>query len=372
MRDDGAIGVNTCSPGASCDAAGVLSCIEARSSTPRAKMGACFEEGVRMRDDGAIGVNTCSPGASCDAAGVLSCIEARSSTRRFDADVDITQGQRDAVLHAASRAPSAGAMMMYSIIDVREQATRDRLAVLCDNQPMIAKAPWALVFVVDYCKWIDLFEYAGCLDDAFARESGCVAVLCDNQPMIAKAPWALVFVVDYCKWIDLFEYAGCLDDAFARESGCVHRSHPGLGDFAIAAQDAVIAAQNAVIAAEAVGLGTCYIGDVVENAEAVRELLDLPPHTVPLSMLILGVPRKRHPATPHPTVNLVMSERYRRADAETLDAQVREMDAMFRPHANEAGARVRDIYTRKHTSSFMAEMSRSMELWLKNWVGEGW
>lgn len=278
-----------------------------------------------MRDDGAIGVNTCSPGASCDAAGVLSCIEARSSTRRFDADVDITQGQRDAVLHAASRAPSAGAMMMYSIIDVREQATRDRLAVLCDN-----------------------------------------------QPMIAKAPWALVFVVDYCKWIDLFEYAGCLDDAFARESGCAHRSHPGLGDFAIAAQDAVIAAQNAVIAAEAVGLGTCYIGDVVENAEAVRELLDLPPHAVPLSMLILGVPRKRHPATPHPTVNLVMSERYRRADAETLDAQVREMDAMFRPHANEAGARVRDIYTRKHTSSFMAEMSRSMELWLKNWVGEGW
>ena len=271
-----------------------------------------------MRDDGAIGVNTCSPGASCDAAGVLSCIEARSSTRRFDADVDITQGQRDAVLHAASRAPSAGAMMMYSIIDVREQATRDRLAVLCDN-----------------------------------------------QPMIAKAPWALVFVVDYCKWIDLFEYAGCLDDAFARESGCVHRSHPGLGDFAIAAQ-------NAVIAAEAVGLGTCYIGDVIENAEAVRALLDLPPHTVPLSMLILGVPRKRRPATPHPTVNLVMSERYRRADAETLDAQVREMDAMFRPHADEAGARVRDIYKRKHTSSFMAEMSRSMELWLKNWVGEGW
>lgn len=278
-----------------------------------------------MNDNDANGVNVCSPGVCCDATGVLPCIETRSSTRQFEADADITQGQRDAVLHAASRAPSAGAMMMYSIIDIREQATRDRLAVLCDN-----------------------------------------------QPMIAKAPWALVFVVDYCKWIDLFEYAGCLDDAFARESGCARRPHPGLGDFAIAAQDAVIAAQNAVIAAEAVGLGTCYIGDVIENAEAVRALLDLPPHTVPLSMLILGAPRKRRPATPHPTVNLVMSERYRRADAETLDAQVREMDAMFRPHANEAGARVRDIYTRKHTSSFMAEMSRSMELWLKNWVGEGW
>ena len=278
-----------------------------------------------MEDKDKIGEGAFSPNVDCDAAAVLSCIESRSSTRQFSTDATITQDQREAVLHAASRAPSAGAMMMYSIIDIREQATRDQLAVLCDNQPIIAKAPWALVFVVDYCKWIDLFEHAGCLDESFAEQSGCAS-----------------------------------------------RPHPGLGDFGIAAQDTVIAAQNAVIAAEAVGLGTCYIGDVIENAETVRKLLDLPPHTIPLSMLILGVPRKTRPATPHPTVNLVMNERYRRADAETLDAQVREMDALFRPHANEAGARVRDIYTRKHTSSFMAEMSRSMELWLKNWVGEGW
>lgn len=134
----------------------------------------------------------------------------------------------------------------------------------------------------------------------------------------------------------------------------------------------MIAAQNAAIAAEAVGLGTCYIGDIIENAEEVRDLLDLPEHTVPLSMLILGTPKKERPATPHPTVNLVMEERYRRADSPTMDAQVAEMDAMFRPHATEPGARVRDIYTRKHTSDFMAEMSRSMDLWLRNWLGKSW
>ena len=43
---------------------------------------------------------------------------------------------------------------------------------------------------------------------------------------------------------------------------------------------------------------------------------------------------------------------------------------MFRPHADEAGARVRDIYTRKHTSAFMAEMNRSMRRWFANWSGE--
>ena len=197
-------------------------------------------------------------------------------------------------------------MMMYSIIDIRNQETLDQLAVLCDDQPFIATAPWALVFVVDYAKWIDLFEHTGCFEPSFVEQTG-------------KGP----------------------------------RRAPGMGEFAIAAQDAVIAA-------EAVGLGSCYIGDVVENAEAVGRLLDLPPYTLPLSMLVLGVPAKERPATPHPVENIVMAECYRRADAATMDKQVAEMDAMFRPHAREAGERVRDIYTRKHTSPFMAEMGRSM------------
>ena len=92
--------------------------------------------------------------------------------------------------------------------------------------------------------------------------------------------------------------------------------------------------------------------------------------TIPLSMLIIGTPRKERPAIAHPVVNLVHEERYCRADAATMDAQVAEMDAMFRPHAREVGERVVDIYTRKHTSPFMAEMSRSMEWWFKNWLGK--
>lgn len=259
---------------------------------------------------------------------VLDVLEGRSSTRAFARGEDgrplpVTDGQRRAILHAASRAPTAGAMMMYSIVSIREQATLDRLADLCDHQPMIEHAPWALVFVVDYAKWIDLFEHVGCFEPEFVERTG-------KQP----------------------------------------RRTPNLGDFAIAAQDAVIAAQNAVVAAESLGLGSCYIGDIVENAEQVAELLDLPAHTMPLSMLIIGTPAKERPAIAHPVVNLVHEERYRRADAATLDAQVAEMDEMFRPHAKEVGERVIDIYTRKHTSPFMAEMGRSMEWWFKNWEGK--
>lgn len=262
------------------------------------------------------------PSAAFVSNPTVDLIEQRSSTRQFKQGAPVTDEQREAVLHAATRAPSAGAMMMYSIIDIREQKTLDRLAVLADNQPFIAKAPWALVFVVDYAKWIDLFEHVGCFTPEFSAATG-------------RSP----------------------------------RRHPGLGDFAIAAQDAVIAAQNAVIAAEAVGLGSCYIGDVVERAEDIAELLDLPEHTLPLSMLVIGTPERERPAQRHAVVNLVMPERYRRADAKTLDAQVAEMDAIYRPHAQEPGERVRDIYTRKHTSAFMAEMNRSMGRWFKNWLG---
>lgn len=281
-----------------------------------------------MGGDGAAVTDTYGYPVETTGNAVLDILEHRSSTRAFARDDDdrpvaVTDEQRAAILHAASRAPSAGAMMMYSIVSIREQATLDRLADLCDHQPMIAKAPWALIFVVDYAKWIDLFEHVGCFEPEFVERTG-------------KAP----------------------------------RRAPGLGDFAIAAQDAVIAAQNAVVAAEALGLGSCYIGDIVENAEEVAELLDLPPYTMPLSMLIIGTPRKERPAIAHPVVNLVHEERYCRADAATMDAQVAEMDAMFRPHAREVGERVVDIYTRKHTSPFMAEMSRSMEWWFKNWLGK--
>ena len=103
---------------------------------------------------------------------VLQLIDDRSSTRAFAPNTPVTDEQREAVLHAASRAPSAGAMMMYSIIDIRRQETLGRLAVLCDNQPMIAKAPWALIFVVDYCKWIDLFEHIGCFEPEFVERTG--------------------------------------------------------------------------------------------------------------------------------------------------------------------------------------------------------
>ena len=241
---------------------------------------------------------------------ILQSLYARKSVRVFE-EKAIPAGMKQAILEAAAQAPSAGCQQLYTILDITDPALKAALADSCDHQPFIAKAPLVLVFCADCRKWYDAYK----------------------------------------------------------EAGCTPRT-PGVGDLMLAVTDTAIAAQNAVVAAEALGLGSCYIGDIVENAEEVAELLDLPPYTMPLSMLIIGTPRKERPAIAHPVVNLVHEERYCRADAATMDAQVAEMDATFRPHARVVGERVVDIYTRKHTSPFMAEMSRSMEWWFKNWLGK--
>lgn len=58
----------------------------------------------------------------------------------------------------------------------------------------------------------------------------------------------------------------------------------------LASCDAFIAAQNSVIAAESLGLGSCYIGDIMENYEIHQEMFNLPEYTFPITMLCFGYP----------------------------------------------------------------------------------
>ena len=87
----------------------------------------------------------------------LALIEKRRSIRKYD-PTPLTQAEKDAILHAAMRAPTAGAMMLYSIIEVEEQALKDQLVDTCDHQDFVATAPYVLLFVADYQRWMDLYE----------------------------------------------------------------------------------------------------------------------------------------------------------------------------------------------------------------------
>lgn len=83
------------------------------------------------------------------------------------------------------------------------------------------------------------------------------------------------------------------------KQGCEPRK-PGVGDLMLAVTDTVIAAQNAVVAAESFGLGSCYIGDIMENCEEQRRLLCLPDYVFPAAMLVLGWPTEQQKQRPKP------------------------------------------------------------------------
>jgi nitroreductase len=246
----------------------------------------------------------------------LDLIARRTSTRKYSAE-PISDLEKDSILTAAFRAPTAGNLMLYSIIDVADQALKERLAITCDEQPFIATAPWVLVFVADYQKWVDLFD--------LARVSAVGA-------------------------------------AEGRRS-------PGLGDLLLACSDALIAAQNAVIAAESLGIGSCYIGDVLENGEEHSELLGLPQHTLPIAMVCFGRPAAKREPVPRYTDHVVHSNRYRRLGPEELRDASADLQRLHAPHGlpPEASNYAEVVYRRKYASDFMAEMNRSVAWWLERW-----
>jgi FMN reductase (NADPH)/FMN reductase [NAD(P)H] len=250
----------------------------------------------------------------------LELLNARCSTRVFD-PTPLTDEEKQAVLHAASRAPTAGNLMLYSIIEIEDQSVKDTLAVTSDDQPFIAKAPWVLVFVADYQKWIDLFAISD----------------------VGSVP------------------------------GVTPHTVPGPGDLLLACSDALIAAQNAVIAAESLGIGSCYIGDVLEQAERHMELLDLPNHAVPVAMLCLGRPGTARRVTGRYAKHLVHRDRYRRLSEAELRETSGDLARQFAPHGLKPGVEnyPQAVYERKFAADFTHELNRSVRRWLERWETPG-
>lgn len=255
----------------------------------------------------------------------LKVIQQRRSTRKY-ADTPILAAEKDAILQAAMRAPTAGNMMLYTIIEVEDQALKDQLAVTCDNQPFIAKAPYLLLFAADYQRWMDTFNWSGAPD-------ACV------------------------------------------EKGLQPRT-PKEGDLLLACCDALIAAQTAVIAAESMGIGSCYIGDILENCEEHRAMFNLPRYSLPITLICFGRPFIERE---HPKLNkrfdrkyIVQRDRYTPIDVREIpNLLAHTMPSDAEPQAEEALKKsVQAFYNRKFASDFSIEMSRSVKQWISAWTGE--
>ena len=232
---------------------------------------------------------------------VLRQLHERRSVRAFE-ERAVSQDVKDAVIGAAFEAPTAGDMMFYTIIDVTDQAVKEQLAVLCDHQPFVAKAPVVLVFVADCDRWYRTYQAAG-----------------------------------------------------------LSVRQPGPGDLVLACADAVIAAQNTVVGAQSLGLGSCYIGDILENCDAVRQLLALPEFAMPAVLVVYGYPTQQQRDRPKPARfargHIVHENAYRPMDSG-------ELLGMYAERGDRET--IEALCKRKYTSAFSLEMNRSVAEYLKN------
>ena len=236
---------------------------------------------------------------------VIKQLKERKSVRAF-LDKPISAEDTAAILEAAVNAPTAGNQQLYTIINVTDQKLKEALVDSCDHQPFIAKAPLVLVFCADCRKWYNAFEKFGC----------------DPRK-------------------------------------------PGVGDLMLAVSDTNIAAQNAVVAAHSLGIGSCYIGDIMENAEIQRKLLSLPRYVFPAAMLVFGYPTEQQLERPKPLRSpmqyIVHENGYRDMNSDELKAMLIE-----KPANREFEEWLDAFCKRKYNSDFSREMTRSVEVFLKD------
>ena len=228
----------------------------------------------------------------------------RKSVRVFE-DREIEEPLVRAILEAAVNAPTAGNQQLYTILRITDPAIKARLSESCDHQPFIAEGKLVLVFCADCLKWYEAFRIAGC------------------EPR-----------------------------------------QPGAGDLFLAIDDALIAAQNAVTAAESMGIGSCYIGDIMENIETQREILGLPELVFPAALLVFGYPTEQQKNRRKPERSdmdcIVQENTYRPHTAE-------ELKRMFSKKCGETpyDEWIKAFCRRKYNSDFSREMTRSVNEALK-------
>jgi len=244
----------------------------------------------------------------------LKIINKRVSLRRYDKK-KISTEHMNKIIESAILAPTAGNMVMYSIIHIKNKRTMQKLAISCDSQPFIGTASDILVFVADFNKWNNYYKNEG--------------MYCDKGRKPRNAEMLLSF------------------------------------------EDTMVASGNAVIAGESLGIGSCYIGDILENYKYHKELLNLPDYTIPLGMLTFGYYPKDYKRIKRERFDkkfIVFEEKYKNLDKKELKTMFESKEKEFEmKKSNKDKSFVKEFYNRKTNSDFMKNFENAVEQWFKNW-----
>lgn len=164
---------------------------------------------------------------------LLKIINERASVREFDKRRRVSDDLTRRILVAGIRAPSAGNIQPRTFIVVEDERTREQLYDLCENQTFMKDASLWIVVCADVHRHLRAAELTG---------------------------------VNY-------DYVGVLPLTFS-------------------VLDAALSLENMVIAADSLGLGSVIIGSVIEHPLEAQRILKLPKHSLAISILCIGHPKK--------------------------------------------------------------------------------
>lgn len=159
----------------------------------------------------------------------IELLQQHCSNRSFSSD-PVSDEMLDAIVSCAHLCPTSINGQHVSVVVVRDQGRKARIAQIAGEQPWISKAPVFITVVVDFYKTRAGVELAG------------------KQQIIQES----------------------------------------LEGFSAGVLDAGIALANLMIAARAQGLGIVPIGGIRKDPEAMIDLLQLPAQTFPIAGLCIG------------------------------------------------------------------------------------
>ena len=125
----------------------------------------------------------------------------------------------------------------------------------------------------------------------------------------------------------------------------------------------MVAAQNSVVAAQSLGIGSCYIGDILEHCEEQARILSCPRWVVPVSVVVYGRPAtgqvRRAKPLRWPVESVVFEDAYDEPEdsrlVELLEAKQADLAAFC---------------ARKWNSAFSREMTSSVARILGDFASE--
>lgn len=251
----------------------------------------------------------------------IQLIGRRMSLRRY-APEPIRPEHLDAIVTSTMRAPTAGNMMLYSVVQVEDQAKKEKLAETC-NHAFIAGAPLVLLFLADMQRIYDFYQ-------SF------------NVP-------------ECCRANDL---------PFQK---------PQLSNLMMSCCDALIAAQTSVLAAESLGIGSCYIGDIIGCCEEHQELFQLPRWTFPIALVCYGY----YPQGVERRLNVRFDQQfiwfqdtYRRLSREEFEQMYAEIMTKFAGVLEQKNLNLAELTYLNFTLGKVAlEEARSVAALLDRWMG---